>query len=138
MGLEPALHPDMATFGFPDFGKFEGAATTGTLKRIVAATLFDALAPFKMLKGHVQCFQVEKRELETESFEGSASQLCKLAFDIAGVETGVAHDLHTLWGNMRDEVRNEVKGGAGDGDTLTGVGVDVSIGDLLAVVTDQV
>ncbi len=51
MGFEPFLHPNVPTFGLPDFGEFEGAATTGTLKRIVAETLFDALAPFEMLDG---------------------------------------------------------------------------------------
>ena len=54
MRFEPALHPDVTAFGLPDFGEFEGAATTGTLKRIVAETLSDALAPFEMLEGSKQ------------------------------------------------------------------------------------
>lgn len=51
MGFEPAFHPDVTALGFPDFSQFEGATTARALKRVVAKTLFDALAPFEMLDG---------------------------------------------------------------------------------------
>jgi hypothetical protein len=51
MGFEPALHPNVPAFGFPNFSEFEGATTARALKRVVAKTLFDALAPFEMLEG---------------------------------------------------------------------------------------
>ena len=82
--------------------------------------------------------QVEKRGLKAESFEGRTGDVCKFAFDVAGVETGVAHDLYALWGNMRDEARNEIESRAGDSDALSGVSVCVEVGDHLTIVTDYV
>ena len=78
--------------------------------------------------------QVEKRGLKAESIESGAGDFGEFAFDIAGVETGVAHDLHSLWRDMRDEARNEIESRAGDSDALARVCVSVPVGDLLAVV----
>jgi hypothetical protein len=75
MGFEPALYPNVPAFGLPDFSQFEGAATTGTLKRIVAETLFDALAPFHALVGGGEGFQIEEGELKAESIESCADEV---------------------------------------------------------------
>jgi hypothetical protein len=84
----------MATFEFPNFGKFEGAATTGTLKRIVAETLFDALAPFNALVG---------------GGEGCADEVRKFTFDVASIQASVADHLHPFWRDVRDHSRDEVE-----------------------------
>ena len=58
--------------------------------------------------------------------------------DVAGVETGVAHNLHTFRGDVRDQTGDEVEGRAGHGDALFGIGVDVPVGDLLTILADDV
>jgi hypothetical protein len=138
VGFEPAFHPDVAAFGFPDFGEFEGAATARALKKVIAKASLNPLTPSEVLEGDSEGFQVEERGLEAKSFEGGAGDLCKLAFDVAGIEASVAHELHPLWGKMGDEARDEVEGGAGDDDALTGVSIRVPVGDLLTVVANQV
>jgi hypothetical protein len=50
MGFEPFPHPDVTAFGIPDFGEFEGAATTRTLKRVTAKAVF-ALTASDVLEG---------------------------------------------------------------------------------------
>jgi hypothetical protein len=75
---------------------FEGAATTGILKRIVAETLFDALAPFNALVGSGKGFQIEEGELKAKGFEGGAGDFCKLAFDADAISAG-AVSLHLPW-----------------------------------------
>ena len=78
--------------------------------------------------------QVEEGRLKAKGFEGGAGDFCKLAFDVASVQASVAYDLHPFWGEMRNQARDEVEGGAGDGDALARVCVSVPVGDLLAVV----
>jgi hypothetical protein len=36
VGLQPALHPNVATFGLPDLGELHHAATLGTFEEVVA------------------------------------------------------------------------------------------------------
>jgi gamma-glutamyl:cysteine ligase YbdK (ATP-grasp superfamily) len=65
----------------------------------------------------------------------------KFAFYVAGVETGITYHLHSLWWDVRDHSRDEVEGRVGNGstslttggDALTGVGVDVPVGNELTV-----
>jgi hypothetical protein len=73
VGFEPAFHPDVAAFGFPDFGEFEGAATARALKRVIAKASLNPLTPSEVLEGGGEGFQVEERGLEAKSFEGRAS-----------------------------------------------------------------
>jgi len=76
--------------------------------------------------------------LKAKGFEGGAGDFCKLAFDVASVQASVAHDLHAFLGELRNQARDEVEGGAGDGDALAGVSVGVEVGDHLTIVTDYV
>ena len=62
----------------------------------------------------------------------------ELAFDVAGVEASVAHCLHAFRRDVRDHARDKVKSGAGDGNTLVSVGVDILVRDELAVVVGDV
>jgi len=100
VGLQPAPHPDVAALRFPDFCQLHNAATAGTLERIMTKALCDPLAPLEMLEGLGQGLQVEERELEAECLQGSVDGWGDLAFDVASIETGVAHHLHSLWGNV--------------------------------------
>ena len=145
MGVDPALHPDVATLQFPDFGELHDTPTVGTFEGIVTRAGFDALTPIEMLEGLNYRFEVEQRGLKADRFQGNAGDVCELAFDVAGVEIGVAHNLHTLSadrqafrGDVRDQTGDEVEGRAGDGDALFGIGVDVPVGDLLTIVADDV
>jgi hypothetical protein len=36
VGLQPALHPNVGTFGLPDLGELHHAATLGTFEEVVA------------------------------------------------------------------------------------------------------
>ena len=60
VGLQPALHPDVAAFGLPDLGELQDAAAARTLKQVVPEGSFDPLAPFEILEGLGQGFQVEE------------------------------------------------------------------------------
>jgi hypothetical protein len=70
----------------------------------------------------------------------------EFTFYVAGVETSVAHCLHSLRWNMGNHSRDKVEGRASDGstslttggDALPGLGVDVPIGDELTVVVGDV
>ena len=134
MGLKPALHPDVTALGFPDLGQLHNTATTGTLERIIAKALFDPLAPFEVLEGLGQGFQVKEGGLEAKGIQGSADDWDEIAFHVAGVQTGVADHLHSLRWNMGDHARDEVESGTGDGDTPAGGSVGVPVGNELTVV----
>ena len=93
--------------------------------------------------------QVQEGRLKANCFSEplvrrGAGDFCKLAFDVASVETGIGtmqawrHDLHAFFGEMRNQARDEVEGGADDGDALAGGYVGVPVGDLLAVVVSDV
>ena len=138
VSIEPFLHPDMAAFGLPDFGQLQGAATAGTLQGVVAEAGCDALAPGEVLECLEQGLEGEQRELETERIQGSLDEVGEFAFDIAGIETSVAHHLHALGRDVRDQRRDEVEGRAGHGLTLTGGGVDVPVRNLQPIVGGQV
>ena len=58
--------------------------------------------------------------------------------DVAGVETGVAHDLHAFWRDVRDQTGGEIESGASDCLAQTCGGVDVPVGDVVGVVVDDV
>jgi hypothetical protein len=51
MGVDPALHPDVTTLRFPDFGELHDTPTVGTFEGIVTKAGFDALTPIEMLEG---------------------------------------------------------------------------------------
>ncbi len=108
----------MAVFGVPDLSQLHNTPTAGTFERIVAKTLFDSLAPFEVVECLDQGLQVEERELEAERFKGSVNGWGESAFDVAGVETGVAHHLHPLRWDVGDHAGDEVEGRTGDGDAL--------------------
>lgn len=144
VGVDPPLHPNVTTLRFPDFGELHDTPTVGTFEGIVTKAGFDALTPIEMLEGLDHRFEVEQRGLKADRFQGNAGDVCELvplrvlAFDVAGVETGVAHNLHTFRGDVRDQTGDEVEGRARDGDALFGIGVDVPVSDLLVIVTDDV
>ena len=73
-----------------------------------------ALTPIEMLEGLQDGFGVEQRDLKANRFQGCADDVSELTFDVAGVETGVAHNLHTFRGDVRDQMGDEVEGRAGD------------------------
>ena len=50
MGFEPAFHPDVAAFGFPDFDEFEGSTAAWALEWVIAEAGFDPLAPFEVVE----------------------------------------------------------------------------------------
>jgi hypothetical protein len=121
----------------------EGLTTATSILFAAAVGICVALSQWVLALGEVlerlgQRFQVEEGELETERFGGSVDGWRDFALDVAGVETGVAYHLHTLRRDMGDHAGDEVKGGASDGDALFGLGVDVPVGDLLAVIGDGV
>ena len=70
MGIQPTLHPDVATFGFPYLGELHNAATLGTFERIVAEGDFDALTPRQVLERLGQGLQVEQRGLKAKCIQG--------------------------------------------------------------------
>lgn len=74
VGLQPALHPGVAAFGLPDLGQLQDAATAGTFERVVAEGSFDTLAPFEVLEGLGQGFQVEEGGLEAKCVQGSVDE----------------------------------------------------------------
>ena len=92
-----------------------------------------------MLEGPGQGLQVEESELEAKCVQGRMDERDESAFYVAGVETSVAHCLHSLRWNMGHHSRDKVEGRASDGDALLpGLGVDVPIGDELTVVVGDV
>ena len=60
-----------------------------------------------------------------------------LSFDVARVEAGVAHYLHSFRRNMGNHAGDKVESGAGNGDTLTGGSVSVPVGDGLAIIVSD-
>jgi hypothetical protein len=59
VSLQPALHPDVATFGISDLGQLHNAAAVRAFERVIVKALFDPLAPREMPEGLGQGFQVE-------------------------------------------------------------------------------
>ena len=58
--VQPALHPDVASFWFPDFGQLQTCPAARAFERVVAEGGFDALTPFEVLEGLSQGLQVEE------------------------------------------------------------------------------
>jgi len=114
MGFKPAFHPDMAALWLPDLDQFESATTTRAGERIIAETGFDAFAPGEMLNSNEQGLDIEEGKLEAESLQGSEEDGCDLMFEVAGIETGIAHHLHALGRNVRNQERDEIQSGAGN------------------------
>jgi hypothetical protein len=138
VSLQPTLHPDVASFWFPDLGQLHNAAAARTFERVVAEGGFDPLAPFKVLEGLGQGFQVEEGRLEAKGFESGVDDWDEFAFDVAGIQASVAHCLHSLRRDVRDHTRDKVEGRAGNGNALVRVGIDVPVGDELTVVVGDV
>ena len=67
-----------------------------------------------MLEGLNHRFEAEQRGLKADRFQGNAGDVCELTFDVADIEAGVAHCLHSLRWNMRNHSRDEIESGASD------------------------
>ena len=109
MGFAPAFHPDVATLWLPDLDQFESATTARAEERIVAETGFDALAPGEMLSRCKQGWDIEEGELEAEGLQGSEEDGCDPMFEVAGIETCIAHHLHALGRHVGDQKRDEIQ-----------------------------
>ncbi len=131
-------HPDVAAFWLPDFDELHDLAALGTGERVVAEAGFDTLAPGETLRHFFQRLQREQGELSAKGFQRGVGQDRAFLSNVARVEPGVAHHLHPFGRNMNDEPGDEVEGGAGDGLLHTGGGVDIPVGDLLAVLSGDV
>jgi hypothetical protein len=137
MGFQPAFHLGVAALCLPDFDQFEGATTTMAEDGIVAETGFGALALGKMFSSYEPGLDVEKGELEAKDLQCGDQDGCDFAFDVAGIETGIAYHLHAFGRNVGDQERDEIQSGAGNCLALVCGSVDVSEGDLLSGVAGQ-
>ena len=96
----------------PAFQAFWPYPVCSQISGIIAETGFDALAPGKMLSGNEQGLDIEEGELEAEGLQRGEQDRCDLMFDVAGIETGIAHHLYALGRNVGDQERDEIQSGA--------------------------
>jgi hypothetical protein len=90
-----------------------------------------------MLSSNEQGLDIEEWKLEAEGLQNGEEDGCDLMFDVAGIETGVAHHLHAFGRHVGNQERDEIQSGAGYRLTQVCGSVDVPKGNLLSGVADQ-
>ena len=93
----------MTAFGFPNFGQLEGTTTARTFEWVIGETGLYPSTLGEVAECPSQRFQVEQRHLKAEHVKSGVDGVSQLAFDIAGVKTSVAHQVHAFGREVGDQ-----------------------------------